>query len=225
MIDISGIPVNKKLCLFDMNNTKGLRKATSADSDRTNKKKKSKGVRFSFKDMEFVEPSLSSDDESDDEYVAAEDRWYSGADIKQFKLSSKALGRSCARKGRGCTLTRTFSLDDDQETVNQWVLNDHRCRGLERYSNHEHATERFIFQANAISAILHAHAMGFDDSAIAKVSEDTTKRAVEFARRVGEADAIAARAKPNTPAIKRSKSYAGGYGTDEESDSGTWVTY
>jgi hypothetical protein len=153
-----------------------------------------------FSDTRSI-PSLS--DYSDEDIKA---QWFASEDFRIFKLTAKQIAIQARKSGFSQLLLDSFSeirtghCSTEEDPLVLWAKHGHMRRGLEQWVSPKHGEERQERKEDAITAVLKAQRMLrsvnsdpiFVEHHLAELSLFYSKKAADFARRMGEADALAA---------------------------------
>ena len=132
--------------------------------------------------------------------LPAQDLWFSRDDFAFIRQSAKVVAMESARYGHARKLNDTFSSNHNpdhkdriQDQLNHWCLHGDHRRGLERWANGQHGTQRKDDQSRYISTILELqHKPNTCDMRMREVGHLLSRRSRTLAEQFGAADAHAA---------------------------------
>ncbi len=125
--------------------------------------------------------------------------FFSKQEYAHSRRSTKLVTRDSERKGHSTHLNDAFSEKSigAQEHLNQWCLNGHERRGLERFSCKSHGEKRQDEQFKTVMVVLQtqddllAQGKEVDPTKLRKVSYKLSRSARHFARMIAKSDMYA----------------------------------
>ena len=124
---------------------------------------------------------------------------FSKEDFQTIRQNGRLVSLESERYGQGNQLDDTYSEKNPeaQARLNQWALNGHEQRGLERWANRAQGDKRERVQFGVIMAVLRAQdemmctGGDVDEEKLRRVSYKASRVARHFARMMGKADLFA----------------------------------
>lgn len=126
--------------------------------------------------------------------------WFSRSDYDFSKSSARVIAQESERYGQSKHLDNAYG-EDAQASLNLWALHGLQRRGLERWANTAHGDLRKKDQHRYISSILRAQtemnlkgiSLEVRQQMVSSLSQNLSQRATQFAQRMANADAEAAK--------------------------------